>query len=44
MKTYTRQELTNLTSGQFQALSKAEQDDVRRQGRAFQAAELGEGA
>ncbi len=44
MKTYTREELTNLTSEQFQALSIEEQDDVRRQGKAFQAAELGEGA
>ncbi len=40
MKTYTREELTNLTAEQFKALSKEEQDDVRRQGRAFLAADL----
>jgi|11_taG_2_1085331.scaffolds.fasta_scaffold01345_9 hypothetical protein len=42
MKTYTREELTNLTSDQFNALSKAEQDDVRAQGRAFLAADQSE--
>jgi len=42
MKTYTRVELQNITPDQFQALSKEEQDDVRRQGRAFLAADQGD--
>lgn len=43
MKTYTRQELTNLTPEQFNAMSDQEKSNVRAQGKAFQAAELGEG-
>jgi hypothetical protein len=42
MTTYTREELTNLTLEQFNALSQEEQDDVRSQGKAFQAADLGD--
>jgi len=32
---YTREELTALTNEQFNALSKEEQDEVLKQGRAF---------
>jgi hypothetical protein len=42
MTTYTREELTNLTLEQFNALSQEEQADVRSQGKAFQAADLGD--
>ena len=44
MKTYTREELANITAEQFNAMSKEEQDNVRAQGRAFLAAEQGQGA
>jgi hypothetical protein len=42
MKTYTREELTNLTSEQFNAMSEEEKSNVRSQGKAFQAAEIGD--
>ena len=35
MKTYTREELTAITPEQFQSMTKEEQDNVLRQGRAF---------
>lgn len=35
MKTYTREELSNITAEQFAAMSQEEQDNVRSQGRAF---------
>lgn len=35
MKTYTREELTNLTAEQFNAMSEEEKANVRAQGRAF---------
>lgn len=35
MKTYTREELSNITAEQFNAMSQEEQDNVRSQGRAF---------
>ena len=39
MKTYTREELTNLSKEQFDALSQEEQANVRAQGQAFKAAD-----
>ena len=39
-KTYTREELTNLTPEQFNALSKEEQNQVIAQGRAFREADI----
>lgn len=44
MKTYTRQELSNITAEQFNAMSQEEQDNVRSQGRAFLVADQGQGA
>jgi len=44
MKTYTREELSNITQEQFNAMSQEEQANVRSQGRAFLAADQGEGA
>lgn len=44
MKTYTREELSNITAEQFAAMSQEEQANVRSQGRAFLAADQGEGA
>jgi hypothetical protein len=35
MKTYTREELTNLKAEQFNAMSEEEKANVRSQGRAF---------
>ena len=35
MKTYTREELFNITPEQFAAMSQEEQDNVRSQGRAY---------
>ena len=35
MKTWTREELTNLKPEQFNALTQEEQLEVRKQGRAF---------
>jgi hypothetical protein len=35
MKTYTRQELSNITAEQFNAMSEEEKSNVRAQGRAF---------
>jgi len=40
MKTYTREELSNITPEQFNAMSEAEKGDVRAQGKAFMIAEL----
>jgi hypothetical protein len=42
MKTYTREELTNLTAEQFNAMSAEEKANVRSQGRAFLAADMGD--
>ena len=39
METYTRQELTNITPEQFNAMSEEEQANVRAQGQAFKAAD-----
>jgi len=39
MKTYTRQELTQITPEQFNAMSEEEKANVRSQGRAFLAAD-----
>ena len=35
MRTWTREELTALTPEEFKALTTEEQEEVRRQGRAF---------
>ena len=40
MKTYTREELSNITPEQFNAMSDEEKANVRSQGKAFQAADL----
>ncbi len=40
MATYTREELKNITAEQFAAMSDAEKNNVRAQGRAFLAADL----
>ncbi len=42
MKTYTREELTAITPEQFNAMSEEEKSNVRSQGKAFQAAEIGD--
>ena len=42
MKTYTREELTNLTAEQFNAMSEEEKGNVRSQGKAFQSADMGD--
>jgi len=42
MKTYTREELTNITPEQFNAMSDEEKANVRSQGKAFQAADMGD--
>ena len=39
-KQWTREELTNLSNEQFQALSQEEQIEVRKQGRTFLIADL----
>jgi hypothetical protein len=39
MKTYTREELTNLTPEQFNAMSDEEKNNVRAQGKAFMIAD-----
>ena len=39
MKTYTREELTNITLEQFNAMSEEEKSNVRSQGRGFLAAD-----
>ena len=44
MKTYTREELSNITAEQFNAMSEEEKANVRSQGRAFLAADQGQGA
>lgn len=40
MKQYTREELTNLTKEQIEAMSQEERTDIQRQGRAFLQADL----
>ena len=42
MKTYTREELTNLSIEQFNAMSEEEKANIRSQGKAFQAADMGD--
>ena len=42
MKTYTREELSNITPEQFNAMSDEEKANVRSQGKAFQAADMGD--
>jgi hypothetical protein len=39
MKTYTREELTNITPEQFNAMSEEEKGNVRAQGKAFMIAD-----
>ena len=39
MKTYTREELTNITAEQFNAMSAEEKNNVRAQGKAFMLAD-----
>ena len=41
-KTWTREELTNLTSAQFEALTQEEQFEVKKQGRQFLIGDLNE--
>ncbi len=44
MRTYTREELTNLTKEQLDAMTDAERNDAQRQGRAFlEASRSGDG-
>lgn len=42
MKTYTREELTAITSEQFAAMSEEEKSNVRSQGRQFLEADRGD--
>ena len=40
MKQYTREELTNLTKEQIEAMSQEERTNIQRQGRAFLQADI----